>query len=113
MAAGDLASTSRISGPYTTGDRWVTVTSVNLGTYATGGFNLSRATLGFASTADPEFDVDARSAGGYVFSYDHTNSKLLAYRQTAATSALIEVPNTTDLSSVTGVRVKATGKYAG
>lgn len=37
---------------------------------------------------------------GYLISVDHTNSKLKAYRQNAATGAFQEVPNTTDLSAV-------------
>ena len=42
-----------------------------------------------------------QDCGGYVAGYDHANDKLKVYRQTAATSALIEVPNTTDLSGTT------------
>lgn len=81
------------------------------GSYTTGGDALTKADLGFASTADPEFDVAIRSAGGYVFEYDHTNSKVKAYRQTAATGALAEVSNGVDISAATGVRVVAKGRF--
>lgn len=39
-------------------------------------------------------------AGGYVGYWDKANQKLIAYQQSAATSALTQVPNTTDLSAV-------------
>lgn len=38
---------------------------------------------------------------GYLLVVDHANAKLKAYRQSAATGAFQEVPNTTDLSAVT------------
>lgn len=41
------------------------------------------------------------TTGGYQGSWDAANQKLLMYRQTAATGALVEVPNATDLSAVT------------
>jgi hypothetical protein len=43
--------------------------------------------------------------GGYVFEWNGnvTAPKILAYRQTAATSALVEVPNGTNLSTVAGI----------
>jgi hypothetical protein len=41
------------------------------------------------------------AAGGYVGYWDRSNQKLIAYQQSAATSALTQVPNTTDLSAVT------------
>lgn len=40
------------------------------------------------------------ATGGYQGSWDKTNQKLLAYQQSAATSALTQVPNATDLSAV-------------
>lgn len=44
--------------------------------------------------------IPAGGGGGYVGQWDKTNQKLKAFRQSAATSALTEVPNTTDLSAV-------------
>jgi hypothetical protein len=40
------------------------------------------------------------NAAGYLATWDRTNQKLLAYQQSAATSALTQVPSTTDLSAV-------------
>lgn len=50
--------------------------------------------------------------GGYSFSWDRANQKLLAYysdNNNAADSAQIEVPNTTDLSALTAVKLCAIG----
>jgi hypothetical protein len=41
------------------------------------------------------------TSSGYHGSWDPVNQKLLMYQQSAATSALTQVPNTTDLSAVT------------
>jgi hypothetical protein len=43
----------------------------------------------------------AGASGGYVPFWDKANQKIMVYRQSAATSALTEVPPTTDLSAVT------------
>lgn len=40
------------------------------------------------------------TAAGYLATWDKTNQKLIAYQQSAATSALTQVPNATDLSAV-------------
>lgn len=50
------------------------------------------------------------SSGGYVFTFDYANQKLLAFysdNNNAADGPLIQVPDTTDLSAVTGVRFRA------
>ena len=50
---------------------------------------------------------------GYVFEYDSDDEKLLAYYadyDAVDDGALIEVANTTDLSSITGVRFIALGR---
>ena len=76
--------------------------------YPTGGESLTASDLGLNKV---EFLI-AESKSGYTFEYDYTNSKLLAYyvdNNAAADSAQIQVPNTTDLSSVTNVRVFAFG----
>lgn len=41
------------------------------------------------------------SHGGYVWDYDPGTDKLKVYQQSAATSALTEVPNNANLSAVT------------
>lgn len=105
------------NGPIAVGDRWKNLVTFDFDHYATNGCSLTASDLGFASTTDPEFDVIIPSKNGYVFHYDHTNSKVLAYYQTdpAATGganvALIEVSNNADLSSVTGVRAHAEGRF--
>lgn len=68
--------------------------------YPTGGESLTAANLGLAGIVH----VQAGSAGGYVFEYDHTNKKLKAFmgdNNNAADGPLIEVADTTDLSAVT------------
>lgn len=55
--------------------------------------------------------VNPASTNGYVFSFDHTNKKLMAYYSDydgIADGALIQVPNATNLSAVT-VRAMAFG----
>jgi hypothetical protein len=103
---------SSISKPYSIGDRFVTVSSVALdNNYPTGGYALSQADLGFAATVDPEFNVECDAANGWSALYDHTNHKLMLYAGTVSASA--QVTNGTDVSAVTALRVKATGKYRG
>jgi hypothetical protein len=78
--------------------------------YPTGGESLTKTDLGFVTGV--EFLL-AEPASGYSFEYDHTNEKLIARYadyDAAADGALIQVPNTTDLSAVTGVRVIAFGR---
>jgi hypothetical protein len=50
----------------------------------------------------PAFVVLPIPKAGYVFEFDYAAGKLKAYRQTAATGPLVEVPNATDLSSAPG-----------
>lgn len=68
--------------------------------YPTNGEPVTPADFGLERLWD--LHIQAR---GYVAVWDGagaTTSKVLLYRQTAATSALIEVPNATDLSTVVG-----------
>lgn len=100
--------------------------------YPTGGEDLTAATLGMTTV---DFCI-SEAKGGRNFVYDRANSKLLAYNvaavgththtentagsytQNATTAAggavsaaaLAEVADTTNLSSVTGVRIFAFGK---
>lgn len=56
--------------------------------------------------------VHIEPKSGYIFEYDYTSKKVLAYWNDAdagADAALIEVADTTDLSALTGVRVLARG----
>lgn len=77
--------------------------------YPTGGEPLTAADLGMTVA----HRVEAQSTSGYVFEYDHANAKLLAYyvdNNGASDSAMIQVPNTTDLATLTGVRVIVWGQ---
>lgn len=72
--------------------------------YPTGGLACTPAMFGFASF----LYVSAEPKGGRVFSMDYVNSKLQAYQDAGAAAALAEVPNATNLSTVT-TRVTAIG----
>ena len=72
---------------------WRTVDVALDNSYPTGGYALSSTQLGF-SNVRAVFVMS--HTGGYV--YEWTGSKLKAYRQTAATGALAEVPNATSLA---------------
>jgi len=67
--------------------------------YPTGGYSLA----GLGGTVH----AVVGSTGGYLLQYDPSTQKVKMFRQTAATSALIEVPNTTDLSAVPAARLVA------
>jgi hypothetical protein len=77
-------------------------------TGGTVGEPLSASDLGL-STA---LFVVAQPTAGYVFEYDYSASTLKAFygdNNNASDGPLIQVPNTTDLSAVTGVRIFAVG----
>jgi hypothetical protein len=57
--------------------------------------------------------VFIENKSGYVFEYDYTNKKVIAYYcdySTGTDAVMIEVANTVDLSAVTGVRFMAIGE---
>lgn len=64
-------------------------------------------------TANERFDVlIAQPTSGYAFQWDAANQKLLAYRadyDAVADGPLVQVPDTTDLSAVTGIQFIAIG----
>ena len=80
---------------------WRTV-SVALDTsYPTGGYPITAAQLGFSKS---RVTFVTSHSGGYVYEWAANGSNggnLKAYRQTAATGSLVEVPNATSLSGVT------------
>ena len=91
--------TTIITGPEVPGNRkFVTATITFDSSYATGGEPLIIADLGL-SRIDY---ITVSSGNGYHGAWDGslTAPKILAYRQTAATGALVEVPNTTDVSTL-------------
>lgn len=67
-------------------------------TYPTGGYPIS---------LDGPILAVIGNLPGYVTRFDAVNAKLLLYRQTAATGALVEVPNATDLSALGASRLVA------
>lgn len=91
------------------GNRNINICDIDFdASYATGGEALTPATVGMQ-----QFDlVLCESAVGYVFRYDYTANTLLAYwadNNGVADSALIQVPDTTNLSAVTNVRTLIIG----
>lgn len=74
--------------------------------YPTGGEPLVAADLGLTSI----LRLIASPAAGYVFSYDHTNGKLIAYRGGATGAVLAEESNATNMATIK-TRVLARGAY--
>src|SRR3954470_18429803 len=94
------------------GDRYMTVSNiVPDNSFASGGESLTRADLGFSSAADDQFTVICSQSGGWVFDYDYTNQKLLAYMQTDSdNNVALGVADSADASATTVV-VTAYGRY--
>jgi hypothetical protein len=101
------ASVSITTGPEVPGSRKEVVGVITFdSSYPTGGEVVTLAELGLS-----RLDYLSVSAGiGYLPTWDGSTSspKVLLYRQTAATGAFAEVPNTTDMSATT-VRFLAVG----
>lgn len=79
-------TTVALDSSYPTGGEAITANAVGLGTILMG--------------------YSPGTTSGYLFQWDNTNSKLLAYYadyDAVADGALIQVPNTTDLSALTAV----------
>lgn len=100
--------------PYISGNRDVVMRTVTFdSSYPTGGEALTAASFGLKTLDEvrahgPFRNTDATL--GIVVSYDHTNSKLVAYWGNAGTvSGMPEVANTTDLSTYSG-RITAVGQ---
>ena len=75
--------------------------------YPTGGETLT----GLAAELERASVVVFSNTAGYYLDWDAANQKVIAYygNYDAADGVLIQVPNTTDLSAVTGVRFIAFG----
>jgi hypothetical protein len=77
--------------------------------YPTGGYAITPGQLGLSSI---DF-VIANDRLGYSFDWDYANNKLLVYRgdnANASPAPGVQVSNGVDLSAVTAVRVRATGR---
>jgi hypothetical protein len=70
-------------------------------TYTTGGFDVSAQVPGSV-----EYEVAEGSSKGYLVYYAGAG-KFMLFRQTAATSALVEVPNATDVSAASPINFHA------
>lgn len=105
-----LATVDNLLGSFVVGDRRVVIADFAFdSSYPTGGESLTPANLGFTSRIDFLF---AEPKSGYNFVYDRANQKLLAYYNdydAVADGAHIQVPDTTNLSSLSAVRVFAVG----
>lgn len=102
-----MASTSIAFGPEVPGSRKESFGTVSFdSSYPTGGEAFTPADFGLSRL---DF-LYVSGANGYVSTWDGSTSapKILLYRQTAATGALAEVPNTTNVSTVT-CRFRAIG----
>lgn len=99
--------------PVPFGDRWIQILKVDYdASYPTGGESLTKAELGFGKAPDLVFAIPHK---GFAFEYDKTNEKLKAFYadyDAVADGALIEVANTTNLSTLTDVPVIAIGQIA-
>jgi len=86
--------------PVSPGEAVVRTGTITLdSSYPTGGEALAAAAFGIDNIDFVSFG----GAGGYVLEYDYANAKVMAWYgdfNAVADGALIEVPNTTDLSTV-------------
>lgn len=99
VAVADIAGADTPIAGGTAGLRMKVKTVTFDSSYPTGGEALTAADFGLSSIVW----AHASNASGYVFSYDYTNSKLLAYRgdnDNAADAPMIEVANAVNLSAV-------------
>lgn len=77
------------------------ITFLAADTYATGGFDVSAQIPGSV-----EYEEAIGHSAGYVVRYAGAG-KFMLFRQTAATGALVEVPNATDVSAASPIRFRA------
>jgi hypothetical protein len=101
-----MASSITLSGDWlvSLGNRRMTYGTGNLGTYAAGGVAVTAAQVGLGAIDD----LQVMPAGGYVFEYDKTNGKVLAYQSDDAVDPLDEV-GATDISAII-FRFEAVGR---
>lgn len=74
-----------------------TITFAAADTYTTNGFDVTAQIPG-----SREYEEAQGSSNGYLVKYDGAG-KFKLFRQTAATSALVEVPNATDVSAASPI----------
>jgi hypothetical protein len=96
-----LTETKVIPGEQSESEVYGTISFLAGDTYTTGGFDVTAQIPG-----SREYEVAIASSKGYLVYYDGAG-KFLLYRQTAATSALVEVPNATDVSAASPIVFRA------
>jgi hypothetical protein len=105
-----MAATVTVDAVQYEGFNRVTRSRVTLdSSYPTGGYTITPNQLGLGAI---DF-VIANDRLGYSFDWDYTNNKLLVYRgdnANASPAPGVQVSNGADLSAVTAVRVRATGR---
>lgn len=107
-----MALTVTLNKVYSIGDRKEVLATITFdSSYPTGGESLTASDLGLALELDYVSGGLARNGTNAVSTvYDYTNSKLMAFQSTTgAPNKLIEVANTSDLSSY-AVKVRVVGK---
>src|ERR1044072_8505801 len=106
-----MATSNIVAGPFTAGDRKVTIFEFNFdSSYPTGGERPALSAFGFTDSVDY---VDLEEAPGYSFEFDRANLKVLARYfdyDAGADGPAIQVPNTTNLATVSAVRGIAWGR---
>jgi hypothetical protein len=105
-----MAATVTVDAVQYEGFNRVTRSRVTLdSSYPTGGYTITPNQLGLGAI---DFVLVADRLG-YTFDWDYANNKLLVYQgdnTNAAAAPGIQVANATNLSAVTNVRVRATGR---
>lgn len=96
-----------------TNDNYATVSGTIAldSSYPTGGYPVAGMTNGAAKFGLKVCQMAWFShQGGYLITYDQVNDKVKIFQQSAATGALTEVPNATNLSAVPAVAFMAHGR---
>lgn len=92
------------AGRFVQGNKLIRTGTINLGTYTSGGIAVTAAMFEMPAILH---DLYVESAGGYVFRYDKTNKKVMAYMSAGSAAAMGEV-GSTDISAAVA-RFKAEG----
>ncbi len=95
-----IAIQNRDGTPGVLGDVYMCVAKITFdNSYPTGGLALTAGTLKLPPEATLKY-VNVTPATGYVFAFDYTSNKVLAYRSAASGAAMLEVTNGVDLSTI-------------
>lgn len=101
-----MATTTQVL-PRTLDNLTLSISTLNLGTYATGGVSVTPSQLGLSNVMFAIISVHSLSATptGTWYRFDPDTNKVIAYQSSGSDS---EVPNATDLSATT-LRITAFG----